>query len=301
MGRPRKLRKFDNEEEVSKSNENIEDLKQLEETTSSSGSSKAPSLGDSPLLRDSVIEKDYASTTAATNPTGTAAEPQRQQAQPPPPQSKPKIEGTEFHEPVYAIPEDDVPSPQYKQPEMATEYPEGNTDIDTSNDTVEIPQQVSNESAKSLADTIASTYRDVIPELIFWKTSINEKEVKKLVDTGQLFDQAYQDVKEHNKSTFDKLKKRASEDARMLKKPLARLFEVKNVKASPMAELGIVLAAIVILNFVMIKEISRGNKDINEKLDMAAQRTKVDRERQNNIVNNMNKVENPDGSSVQEI
>lgn len=300
MGISKKKRQYDNEP-VSEGNEK-EELKQLEASTSSGGESKHPGIGDSPLLKDNVIEKEYSATTSATNPAGSSqpepkVKPQPQAQQKP----KPKVEGTEFGEPVYAIPEDDVPGMQYKQPETVTEYPEGATeDIDTGNDNVEIPQQVSNESAKSLAGTITNTYADVIPELIFMKAKVNEKEIKKLVENGDLFEYHYDEVVGHNTSTLQKLKDRAKEDAKMLKKPLSRLFEVKNVKASPMAELGIVLAAVVILNFVMIREITRNNRHLHDRLDAEARKTHQARERQN-IVHGQSKTENQDGSAVEVI
>ncbi len=131
---------------------------------------------------------------------------------------------------------------------------------------IPIPDNISKQGASDLADTIMDLYKRVLPEVAHTYTKINTKEIKKLEQSGDLLPGAYTDVVEENKNNKALLTERAKEDAALIKKPLKKLLEVKNINAPPHIELIIILIFVAVTYFLMVKDMKRESNALLEKL-----------------------------------
>ncbi len=131
---------------------------------------------------------------------------------------------------------------------------------------IPIPDNISKQGASDLADTIMDLYKRVLPEVAHTYTKINTKEIKKLEQSGDLLPGAHADVVEENKNNKALLTERAKEDAALIKKPLKKLLEVKNINAPPHIELIIILIFVAVTYFLMVKDMKRESNALLEKL-----------------------------------
>lgn len=243
------------------------------EVVSDNGKYEAPSIDSSPLLSTGRIEREYTSSTSGSGMGGTESNNSTSQMNTGAKRGEPldKSQFTELNEPkepIYKIqPDDNVPI----QDDFQTRPPavmgmDGQIKEDGDKNAFQVPEDLAAKASKSTAHTITDLYKDIMPELLHEIIKLNEKEIKKHVSKGDLMDQAYDEVKGHNRDNKERLKERADLDAKMLRKPLARFFEIKNISTSPLGELIMAVLAVAALNFFLIKNIKSENNDLLERL-----------------------------------
>jgi hypothetical protein len=132
-----------------------------------------------------------------------------------------------------------------------------------------IPPDVAKQAAEDLADTIGQIYTSFIPSLTHELTHIKSSEIrqiKSLESSGDLLPGSHQEFIEINKDNKKKLEERAKSDMSMIKKPLKKFLEVKNVQVSPQWELVGVLIFVAVTYFFLVKEIKKSNNEMMDKL-----------------------------------
>lgn len=134
---------------------------------------------------------------------------------------------------------------------------------------IPIPDDIARQGAADLTDTIMDMYKRLVPDGTHEFTKIPEsdiREIKKAETEGAIIAGMAEELASTNKENKQKLKDRAKEDAAMIKKPLQRMLEAKQVQAPPHIELIIVLIFVVLTYGFMIREIKSSNKNLIEKL-----------------------------------
>lgn len=133
-------------------------------------------------------------------------------------------------------------------------------------DNVDIPDDIARQSASELTDTLMTIYVRMVPDVSHSATKMNAKEIKKLEESGDLMAGAHEEVVSQNKENKSLLTSRAKEDAAMIKKPLKRLLEVKQISAPPHVELIIILIFVAVTYFMTVREIKKNNESLLERL-----------------------------------
>jgi hypothetical protein len=131
--------------------------------------------------------------------------------------------------------------------------------LDTSPIGGSVPSEIKEELSNDLADLICDIYKDTVPELEHSFTKLDERKIKALAKEGYVDNFIVDTIVNANKDNKSKFKERASKDAKLLKKPLTKVLNEKQVKTTPTSELIIVLGFILVSNFFMIKEVKAEN------------------------------------------
>lgn len=233
--------------------EKLEDKEiKLDEPIAAQAKTESVSLDQSPLLSQGRIERDYASGNSDPDPT-------------PSPETNNGKE-TEPAEPVYKIQPDapfDAPEQSFSETPAALTTNESG---EGGGDSLDLPDKASKAAANDFTDFILDAYIKLVPEITQSTSKINEKEIRKLEQSGDLNFGSYDLVKAQNKENKQKYKDKANEDAEFIKKPLRKLLQIKQVSAPPHVQLMICLVIILIGQVMLVREIKRENQDLLDKI-----------------------------------
>lgn len=164
-------------------------------------------------------------------------------------------------------PDGTTSTPPPKLPPLGPDAPEQAFNPNQNADqNIVVPDNVSRQAAGELAETIMSMYERLAPELAHEYSKLNTKEIKKLEAAGDLMAGSHDDVVSQNRENKRELEKRAHDDATLIKKPLRKLLEVKNINAPPHIELLIILVFVALTYFMMVRGIKKSNDDLLNKL-----------------------------------
>jgi len=133
-------------------------------------------------------------------------------------------------------------------------------------ETLDLPDQASKEASHDLADFMLDAYDRFVPEVGHAFSKVNEKEIKKLEESGDLSLGAYDEVSNHNKTNKKLLEEKAKADSKYLKKHLRNVLVVKQISASPEALLVIAIIIVIIGQAILISSIRKENSDMMDRL-----------------------------------
>lgn len=123
-----------------------------------------------------------------------------------------------------------------------------------------IPSEIKGAIDNSMADMICELYKDGAPELTFTWSKLKDQDIKvvKLLGDPLITESAI----DFNKGAKKQLKERAAADAKLLNGPLTRVLNEKQIKTSPMGDLMITVCFIMLMNFLLIKELKGQTNDL---------------------------------------
>jgi hypothetical protein len=214
---------------------------------------KPPSLNESPLLDAGRIEMEYTSGDPTAN-TPPAPEPTPQ------PQAQ---HGTgtdpDPQEPTYTY--EDTTNPTLPEQEFFTQPQGGAPSLASaeadSSDTMNLPDEAAKEGSAHLASFIMDAYERFVPEVTHYYSRANEKEIKKLEESGDLLTGALETVRNYNKSNKLLFEEKAKSDVKYLKKHLTKVLQIRQVSASPETLLAFAVIIVVIGQAILFFKIKK--------------------------------------------
>lgn len=257
-------------------------------------SDKSPSnmtLDQSPLLSNGIIERGYSTN---LTPDAGATTPQTEVGQTTSDEVKPGNNGKDstasndiFAPQQTPFVPDNVPEQRFTVPQSNIGGAGGkngggnNTDIfgdsqssqsnpfgsDSGlNEALEIPDKAAKQASDDFADFLLQAYKRIVPDVAHNLSKINEKEIRKLENDGDLQHGALDDVKLANKYNRELLTNQAKEDANFIKKPLTKLLAIKQIDAPPHIQLLIAVVIVMVGYFFLVKTLKSQNEELIEKL-----------------------------------
>lgn len=219
---------------------------------------EVPNMGASPLTKESIIHRDY-----ATGAEDLEFE-ETKEAKSDTPDSK-----------VSQEPISDTGSGEYDVSggdgarvdpmEFEEEKAEEAEVVEESADVQTVPDKAAKEGAKKTAEWIMDMYCSVYPELLHRVTKMDEDEISVAEDSGEVVNGATERVTEINEKNRKQLD--VDEDfRRMIEKPLAETLTIYGLKISPPIMLILALAFVCIIMFVTSRSIAKSNERIIAKL-----------------------------------
>jgi hypothetical protein len=229
-----------------------------EPVSSSSGKSTQPSLDESPLLNSGRIELAHA--------TNEAPDPELKPDNNPPVDPASNQNPLPEEEPGYSY--DDAPAPDqvFELDDQASAPNQPPAGPSSSSDTLNLPDDAAKEGSTHLANFIMDAYERFIPEVSHYYSSVNEKQIKKLEESGDLLEGALQTVKSYNKENKILLEERAKADVKYLKKHLTKVFQVRQISASPEVLLVCAMLIVVLGQFILFFKIKKESNDMMDAL-----------------------------------
>gem|GEM_PF-4336662 len=122
----------------------------------------------------------------------------------------------------------------------------------------DIPSEISDESAKMMADMILEGFGMIAPEMADRYSKINEGEIRKLERDDKIQTGLVEIVKSVNKENKGAVKV-TNEQKNLIRKPLIKVLEVQGVKSSPETMLIIAIIAVCVMLFIQARGIKASN------------------------------------------
>ncbi len=240
-------------------------------------------LSQSPLNNSPTVEKDYTHQ-AAPQAQAPKPEPVAQPAQssPQPQMQQPAADPNSYFMPepdpsAYAhmpdVPEQNISTPQGNLPQA----PAGaGPQMDQQGEGSENIDKMMEEGADSLATTILTMYKSAVPEIEHQISKIKTRELKKEVQLGNIPVTVIEEIDTRNKENLAAFKARATEDVKMMDRPLKKLLIKKGIQAPPHIELMIVAVFVVIMNVFLIMSVKKDNESMMNRISAMIRRKKED-------------------------
>ncbi len=167
-------------------------------------------------------------------------------------------------EPTAGAPTPEVPKFKYPEdaPPLKMADPSSGPSVDGPPGADGVPAEIKKEVSNSLADLVCDIYKDMTPEGTHHFTKLDERKVKNYQKEGLVDQFVVDQIVDANKDNKKRLKLQASKDAGMLRGPLSKVLNEKQVHTSPMGELMIVICFIILGNFLTMREIKSDNNNL---------------------------------------
>ncbi len=225
---------------------------------------EVPSMGASPLTKESIIHRDYTAGAEDLEFEETkekAASPEAEVAQEPISDKG----STEEYDVEGADGARVDPMEFEEEKEEEAEKEEKAEETGTDPEEHPIPDKTAKEGAKKTAEWIMDMYCSVYPELLYQVTKMDEDEMNIAEDAGEVVGGATGKVTEIN----DRNRKQLDVDddsRRMIEKPLVETLIVYKLKLSPPIMLALAAAFVCIMMFITSRSIAKSNERIVAKL-----------------------------------
>ncbi len=124
-----------------------------------------------------------------------------------------------------------------------------------------IPQEISDESSKMIAEMLLEGFGMIAPEMADRYSKINEGQIRKLEQDGKIQAGLVEIAKNANKNNKNAVRV-TNEQKNLIRKPLIKVLEVQGVKASPESMLVIAVLAVCVMLFIQARSIKSENDDM---------------------------------------